>query len=897
MKTYLILSFLLLSTVLSAQNINVSGIVKDSLGNPLEMANIIASKKADGSMEAYAITNFKGEYQLTLPGAEGFILRATFLGLKPAEIEIIPAVDRVDQTVNFILNTDENLLNEVEVVYEMPVSMRGDTLVYDADFFSNGTEKKLSDILKKMPGIDVNENGEIEVEGKKVSKVTIEGKDFFDGDSKLASQNIPADAVSKVEVLKDQNEVSQMRGLGNDEANIVINLKLKEGKKNFWFGEVEAAAGEGEGTRYAANSRLFYYSPKGSLNFIGNSNNIGEVPFTFRDYYNFTGGFPGALRGGSNNTLNEGDLGFLSMQNNKAQESKSHFAAANFTYEVTSKWNISGSAIVSDNYTGFINNTRKTYISNGLTEFNISESQQKNMLPLAKISSVYKPHSRFQFDYDLLAKNPDQQESTEAVSFFTDNTELNPIFELRKNDPFSINQQANLYYTLNENNIFALYMRQAYKKEKPFYRAITQVQPFTGIIPLEDGPEGFNINQNKELKSNKFSARVEYYYVLNKKSNININLGARHNRENFNSSLFQVLNSEEYQHIEEGFLNNDLAFNFSDVFFGLKYRVKSGIFTISPELTFHNYRTNAEEVCKNTLYSKKLLLPAILAIAAFKKNESLRFNYRMSAEFAGISDYAEGYILSNYNKLFRGNSSLKNGVFHNINLSYLNFNMFNLSNIYIGLNYNIRDNAIRTTSSIEQINIVSTRINSNFIDDSFSAYGRFEKSFKKFKIKANSNLLVSNYNNLVNDLPMESRDFTQSYEGSILSNFKKSPHLELGHSRRISAYENGKVKNMFYTNRTFANIEIGFLNVFNLTAEWSYYNYFDKEKTIKNNYSFIDAGLVYELKESKWEFSIKCYNLLNVDRLNRDSFNENFNSTTAYFVQPRIVMATVKFKL
>ena len=124
-------------------------------------------------------------------------------------------------------------LDGVEIVYEMPVTVKGDTIVYNADSFNRGNEKKLGDVLENLPGVEINDDGEIQVEGKTVQKVMVEGKDFFDGDSKLATKNIPANAVDKVEVLRNFSEVSQMRGVTNNQDNIAINIKLKEGKKNF----------------------------------------------------------------------------------------------------------------------------------------------------------------------------------------------------------------------------------------------------------------------------------------------------------------------------------------------------------------------------------------------------------------------------------------------------------------------------------------------------------------------------------------------------------------------------------------------------------------------------------------------------------------------------------------
>ena len=174
----------------------------------------------------------------------------------------------------------------------MPVTIKGDTLIYNADSFKDGSERKLEDVLKKLPGVEINDDGQIEVEGKVVNKLMVNGKDFFDGDSKLATKNIPSNAVDKVQVLRNYSEVGQLRGVQNNQDNVAINIKLKEGKENFWFGDVTAGAGTAPDKElYLVQPKLFYYSPKYSINVIGDLNNIGEVALTNRDLRNFGGGF------------------------------------------------------------------------------------------------------------------------------------------------------------------------------------------------------------------------------------------------------------------------------------------------------------------------------------------------------------------------------------------------------------------------------------------------------------------------------------------------------------------------------------------------------------------------------------------------------------------------------
>ena len=178
---YFIALFLLITLSTTAQSVRISGTVKDDAGTPLELANVIATHSDTGEMESYAISNTAGKFQFNLPSGYNYSLVASFLGLAPTTRELNIGKDADDITLDFVLLPAENQLDDVEIVYEMPVVVRGDTIVYNTDSFTNGTEQKLGDILKKLPGVTVSDDGEIQVEGQTVSKVMIEGKDFFDG--------------------------------------------------------------------------------------------------------------------------------------------------------------------------------------------------------------------------------------------------------------------------------------------------------------------------------------------------------------------------------------------------------------------------------------------------------------------------------------------------------------------------------------------------------------------------------------------------------------------------------------------------------------------------------------------------------------------------------------------
>ena len=908
MKQLLFLIFLFLTSLASSQTIKLRGFVKDSIGEPLELANVIAMVKATGVIESYAITNFEGRYQLDLPIKNTYILRASFLGFETQEKEVVVPETPNDLTLFFNLNPQANQLEGVEIVYEMPVTVKGDTIVYNADSFNRGDERKLGDVMKNLPGVKVNDEGEIEVEGKAVTKVMVEGKDFFDGDSKLATKNIPANAVDKVEVLRNYSEVGQLRGVTNNQDNVAINIKLKEGKKNFWFGEITAGSGldaKAEG-RYLAHPKLFYYSPKYSLNFITDFNDIGEVPFTWRDYFNFTGGFRNFNRGGGTNlTIRESDLGFAVAQNNRANSIVTKFLAANFSYATSKSFDVSGFGILSSNKTNIVTNSLTQYISSGVTESTEGNSNQYNQLGMLKLSGVYKPNINLQVDYDALVKASKQTEEDASRSLFQDFS--NAISETKENKPASINQNLNLYYTLNENDIFAGQLQHLLQEEDPFYNAVTDLLPFAGVLPVDTLQNKFDINQEKNIKTHKLDGKIDYYHIINSKSNINLSLGSTLSRQKFNSNIFQLLdngNREDFLETAEiesetQTLVNDVAYGFSDFFIGLHYKLKKGQFTFSPGVTLHNYLVKNEQLGISVTQNDWRLLPDFFALWEIKKSESLRFNYSLSAEYTDVNNFAEAYVFNNYNRLFRGNRYLENSFSHNYSLNYFSFNLFNYTNISASVNYTRRLKGIKNNSQIVAINQVTSPLNidSNFPDEAVTVFANFSKRVKKIELAANANVSLNISNNAINQTIQKSESFTQNYQLSARSSFREWPNFEIGYNLTLNNYKNGGLEQTFYTQQPFLNADINFLKYFTLSANWDLYNYTNKEGSINNEYSFLNGTLYFQKGDSPWELSLQATNLLNTTATNNDSFTDEFNTTSQYLVLPRILMLVVKYDL
>lgn len=894
MKKLLFILFFFSSFIALAQSVKVEGSIKDSIGNSLELANVIAFSKGTNKVKSYSITNSKGHYKLNLPTDSIYTFRISYIGFITQTDELSIPLNSSDIIKDYILKPENNQLDDVELTFEMPVTIKGDTIVYNSDSFTNGSERKLEDILKKLPGVEITDDGEIEIEGKTVSKVMVEGKDFFDGDSKIASKNIPSNAVDKIEVLRNYNEVTPVRGLGDDSDNIAINIRLKEGKKKFWFGEITAGIGTNDG--YLVHPKLFYYSPKTSINIITDFNNVGEIPFTRQDYFRFSGGFRNMMsRSGTNFSIGSNSLGFSTAQNNMAREIISKFGALNFSYNPKETLTISGFSIFNESDIDMLTQSRIDNIVTGNIEDRTIATQQKTQLGLLKLSLNYIPNANTHFDYDIFAKVSKQTEE-ELINSQIDDNEEN-IINKQSQKPTSVNQNIDYYKVLNDKNIISVEAQHLYQDENPFLNFVRGTQPFESIIPTIP-QEFYDISQTKNIISNKLDAKFDYYFILNKKSNINITLGSSFSQQNFDSSIFQLLDNGNQIDFDETELNNDVEYNFTDVFIGVHYKAITGKFTFTPGLTFHNYITNNRQLGSSVKNSDFNITPDLSIIFKLKQSETLRFNYGMTRQYTDVNKLAEGYVFQNFNTLFGGNRNLESALYNQFRLDYFNFSMFNFTNINASINYSRKTNAIKNISDFIGYNqTINSPYNSNLADETFSGSVRYGRQFGKFKLNLRANLNYQKLNGIVNDQPNESDSFTQNYRLSFGTNFKTAPNLEIGYSKTFNQYRSTNTSNDYTTDRPFAELDIIFLKHFTFVADYSYYNYSDGSNTIDNSYSFLNASLYFQKKDSKWEFILSGKNLTDNQSINRDSFNENYTSTSRYLVQPRRLLVTVKYNL
>jgi hypothetical protein len=898
------ISFVLFFTItISFGQIKLKGIVSDSLETPLVAASIVAINKVSNALETYALTDEKGYYKLNVKESTSYKIQVSSLGL--ITINDIIETSKEDIFKNYTLRADIIL---DEVIVKLPIEVRGDTLIYNADSFKSGSERKLEDIIDKLPGVEINDSGQIEVEGKVVNKLMVNGKDFFDGDTKVGTKNIPSSAVDKIQVLRNYSEVGQLSGVRSSQDNFAINIKLKEGKESFWFGNITAGAGDApEDKLYLLQPKLFYYNPKYSINIISDINNIGEVALSRRDIRGFGGGFQSpSSRSGTSINLGDNSLNFLTNERN-ALKIENKLFSANFSYSPKKSLDISGFLIYNNSriLSNEISNIRYTNadieIPDESTEQSNTELSSQGLL---KLSASYKPNFSNQIDYDILARTSDDSQQKNNLSSVLGRT--NQFDEVT---PFNINQNLKYYYTLDENNIFAFEAQSVVKDEDPFYNAILEnnpqdIDPFdstANALGLDKSQASYNLGQNRRIQTNQLDAKLDYYNIIGSKSNINFTLGTILSRQQFNSNIFQFIENNSKLQLtplfNEGLAVNDIDYKFNDMYLGIHYRFKAGKFTITPGFSIHAYgnkNTQIGTIAENNFVK---LLPDFETRIQLKKGESLTFNYNMRNQFTDVTRLARGLVFNSYNNIQFGEPDLQNALSHNISMLYRSFNLFNYTNVFARAAYSSNIDQIRGLTNFENVIRTSSYFNSNFADENFNLFGRIQRTFGKVRASIRTYFNYSKINQFIQNQRSINEGFTQVYTPEIRTNFRVAPNISLQYRYSISNNLQGTRETKFITKAPSIDFDAYIIEKFTLKTNYSY-NIQDQVGGKSQSFQLWDFSLAYRKdKDAKWEYELKASNILNISSQIQNSANSVsvFNSST--FIQPRFVTFRVIYKL
>ncbi|WP_455632733.1 outer membrane beta-barrel protein [Parabacteroides sp.] len=301
-KCLLMLLMILFSPMAFAQqsSVNVTGsVVEQGSDTPIEQATVRLLNVKDSAMVRGVVSARNGSFTLKNVKKGSYLLHVTFIGYDPLYQPLQITGKKNPVNVGKLELSDGAIeLGEAVVIGKAPeVTVRNDTVEYNADSYKVTEGSVLEDLLKKMPGVEVDSEGKITVNGKEVKKVMVDGKEFFSDDPKVASKNLPAKMIDKLQVLDKKSDMAQMTGFDDGEEETVINLTVKPGMKQGWFGN--AYGGYGSKDRYEGNVMVNRFVNNDQITFMGGANNTNNMGFSDLASTMFSGmGGGGGRRGG-----------------------------------------------------------------------------------------------------------------------------------------------------------------------------------------------------------------------------------------------------------------------------------------------------------------------------------------------------------------------------------------------------------------------------------------------------------------------------------------------------------------------------------------------------------------------------------------------------------------------
>ena len=870
-----------------SQTHTITGVVSDSINNPLESANIIAKPLQDNAQLKFAIADNKGRYRLELENAVKYEVTASYISFIEEVLIIEP--NSTITSHNFKLKSTGQQLKEIVIKHEYkPIIVKKDTLTFDVKAFANGNERKMKEILEKLPGVEVDKNGTVTVQGKKVTKMLVEGKSFFGGGSKLAVENIPADALDKIEVIDHFNDVGFMKQVSDSE-DLAMNVKLKEDKKKFVFGDVEAGVGNNEFN--LAHTGLFYYSPKTNVSFIGDINNIGRSTFSFEDLLRFDGGVSSFLSGRKSLS----NLYSFTNDNTDVVQNKSQFAALNFSVDASDKWTVSGYGIFSKIFMASKAENNNDYLQNNTISFEnkLENNDARSTLGLGNIKFDYSPNKKEKWYY-----NAQLQSSTNDV-----NNTINSITNLNSStfntistaDYVSVKQYVEWHKQYNNSKHTTTFVvNQQYENNTPTTLWFTD-QPFlSGLLPLQTDTS-YTIDQIKKVKNNSVDALFKHYWIINNFNHLYSVIGNNYGYSGFSTSEKQRLTNGAVNDFASAGFGNNVRYNLNDAYVGMEYKFKIGKWTNKPGVYLHQYNLKTNQIDTNFSVAKTLLQPQWNSDYEFNKSETLNASYRLVNQFPEVSQLANQFTLQSYNSVFKGNALLENEQYHSANLRYSKMNMYRGILLNAMASWNKK---VKTTRNVIELNGIN-QFNTPILTDNPETNWRFNSSVSKkiyrFTLKLDGNLSWFNYIQILNNITTSNDRNNQNVGISFKTSYKKWPDLNIRYSKGFSQFS-GITKSNFQSDGINADFEVTFLK--NWVYKLSYENLRNRNNANQDNFfETANTSLRYQKKNSPFGFELSANNLFNIKAKNDYSFSDFLISERQTFILPRVILFSVSYKL
>jgi hypothetical protein len=330
---------------------------------------------------------------------------------------------------------------------------------------------------------------------------------------------------------------------------------------------------------------------------------------------------------------------------------------------------------------------------------------------------------------------------------------------------------------------------------------------------------------------------------------------------------------------------------------GFQYKTQIGELVLRPGLVVKNFNWNVSQFGDELVNDQTaVLLPEFYAEYEFKTSEKLRFNYNRYTNFGNSSNYANRLSLQSFNQIRRGNENLQNQIYQTASLLYSQFNMFKGLFYNARLSYTHRESSIRNQTQIEGIDQISTSIFTDLPENTYNVNGTINKRIPNYTFTLGGNASLSDYSRIINDEVLDYESINFGYNAKVTTRYDDWPNLETGVRQSFSRLNSDAIDNKFTTLSPFAYLEYDWADfIFKFNYD---YNYFENQTTGDvNRFELADASLFYGKEDSAWGFELSATNLFDIEFKRQNSVNEFIVADRRLFIQPRIVMFKVIYKL
>ena len=721
----LFLPLFITTTLFAQKNGSVKGIAFDTISKqPVAAATITVLEKKDSSLVTFTVTDNAGRFELKgIPNGEYRLLITHISYHNSNTFFTITNEKKNAELGSIIMNDKTKVLSEVVVQNEAPpVTLINDTIQYNAGSFKTQPNANVEQLLKKLPGVKVEKDGTIKAQGEKVQKVLVDGKEFFGNDPKMATKNLPADAVDKVQVYDKQSDQAQLTGFEDGNYEKTINLKLKKDKKKGVFGKVNAGAGNNE--RYEGKFNINSFKGARQFSAIGMGNNTNAEGFSFMDILNFTGELARMQRGGGGGNININitgdDAAALGMNTNRNSGINTAWGGglnynniignkldfqSNYFYN---RYNPNTESHIQRQY--FLPDSSYFYNQNSFAD-NLNKSHRFNVNALIQIDSMsslriipsfsyQKTNNKSQTDYQTLSE--DKALTNEGFSNNTANNEgynfRNDLIYRKKfkrrGRTFSLSLQTSLNESNGDGSLFS----------------ITSFYNLNGSLLKRDTLNQLN-NTESDLRG--YNARAVYTEPLWKRSLLEFSAGKSDSKSTAQKITYDHNKQNGKYDQVNNFLSNDYENTYSYTNAGMRIRTQKKKYNYSFGATWQQAELQGKVITgpKDSLISKTFrnILPNARFQYNFSKFKSLSLNYSTSTTQPSMSQLQPVPDNSNPLNIREGNPDLKQEYNHNI-MGHLNLiSPYKNKNLFLFFNMQATQNKIVNYDSVNQLGVNRTK--------------------------------------------------------------------------------------------------------------------------------------------------------------------------------------------